>query len=369
VLFGNVPEQIARACPSPVVIVKRYRGLPRFWLQRTWDALYAAVPTLSSEEQIEVYKEVRRGARPDVDFFVMMGLSAIIATFGLLQNSTAVIIGAMLVAPLFTPILALSLAIVEGDVRLLRLAVEAALKGIVLAIGLAVLLTFASLLRVMPANIPEVVARSKPNLFDLAVALASGAAGAYAIARKDVAAALPGVAIAAALVPPLAVVGTGLAAGDLRIAGGGGLLFATNLTAITLAGAVTLLLLGFRPAHRGEREVRLRVGLAATMVLLVLITLPLALVFVRSVNASRTQHAIQLSLTREIEAMRDLELASFDFQERGTGVEVEVTVYARETITPALARQLSDRLSEDIRRPVQLRVLAIPITEVEASPR
>jgi len=287
----------------------------------------------------------------------------------LLQNSTAVIIGAMLVAPLFTPILALSLAIVEGDVRLLRLAVEAALKGIVLAIGLAVLLTFASLLRVMPANIPEVVARSKPNLFDLAVALASGAAGAYAIARKDVAAALPGVAIAAALVPPLAVVGTGLAAGDLRIAGGGGLLFATNLTAITLAGAVTLLLLGFRPAHRGEREVRLRVGLAATMVLLVLITLPLALVFVRSVNASRTQHAIQLSLTREIEAMRDLELASFDFQERGTGVEVEVTVYARETITPALARQLSDRLSEDIRRPVQLRVLTIPITEVEASPR
>ncbi|MFQ5593555.1 MAG: DUF389 domain-containing protein [Anaerolineae bacterium] len=365
-LFGNVPEQVALACPTPVVMVKKFRGLPRFWLKRAWDALYEALPTLSGEERIEVYREVRRGARPDVDFFVMMGLSAIIATFGLLQNSTAVIIGAMLVAPLFTPILALSLAIVRGDVRLLRLAVEAALKGIALVIGLAVLLAAVSPLRTVT---PEIAARSQPNLFDLAVALASGAAGAYAIARKDVAASLPGVAIAAALVPPLAVVGIGLALGDLVVAGGGGLLFTTNLTAITLAGAVTLLLLGFRPAHRGEPEVRLRVGLAATMVLLVLITLLLALLFVRSVNTSRTQHAIQLSLTREIEAMPDLELANFDFRERGAGVEVEVTVYSRATITPALAQQLSDRLSEDIRRPVQLRVVAIPITEIEATPR
>lgn len=366
VLFGSVPEQIARACPTPVVMVKRRRGLPRFWLKRAWDTLDEALPTLSGEEQVEVYKEVRRGARPDVDFFVMMGLSAIIAAFGLLQNSTAVIIGAMLVAPLFTPILALSLAIVQGDVRLLRLAVESTLKGIALAIGLAILLAAVSPLRAVTS---EIAARSQPNLFDLAVALASGAAGAYAIARKDVAASLPGVAIAAALVPPLAVVGIGLALGDLGVAGGGGLLFVTNLTAIALAGAVTLLLLGFRPAHRGEPEVRLRVGLAATMVLLVLVTLPLALVFVRSVNTSRTQHAIQLSLTREIEAVPDLELARFDFQERGTGVEVEVTVYSRETITPAMARQLSDRLSEDIRRPVQLRVVAIPITEIEATSR
>jgi uncharacterized hydrophobic protein (TIGR00271 family) len=369
VLFGSVPEQVARACPTPVVMVKRYRGLPRFWLQRTWDALYAALPSLSGQEQIEVYKEVRRGARPDVDYFVMTGLSAIIATFGLLQNSTAVIIGAMLVAPLFTPILALSLAIVEGDVRLFRLAVEATLKGVALAIGLAVLLTFASLLRVVPADIPEVAARSHPNLFDLVVALASGAAGAYAIARKDVAASLPGVAIAAALVPPLAVVGIGLSLGDLRVAAGGGLLFTTNLTAITLAGSVTLLLLGFRPAHRGEQEARLRVGLVTTVVLLVLITIPLAALFIRSVNTSRTRHAIQHSLARELETMPDLKLASFDFQGHGAAIEVTVTVYARGRITPAVAQQLSDRLSEAISRPVQLRVVAIPITEVEVAPR
>ncbi|MGD8634643.1 MAG: amino acid permease, partial [Anaerolineales bacterium] len=213
-LFGTLPEQIAKDSPTPVVIVKRHRGLPRRWLQRLWDGIFSALPTLDSQQQMEVYKRVRRGARPDTDFFVMMGLSAVIATYGLLQGSTAVIIGAMLVAPLFTPILALSLAIVQGDIRLLRLAIEAALKGIVLAVGLAVALSALSPLRVVTS---EIAVRTSPNLFDLAVALASGAAGAYALAREDVAAALPGVAIAAALVPPLGVIGVGLALGDSNI--------------------------------------------------------------------------------------------------------------------------------------------------------
>ncbi|MFQ6015684.1 MAG: amino acid permease [Anaerolineae bacterium] len=366
VLFGSLPEQVARACPTPVVMAKRYGGLPRFWLQRTWDALDAATPDLSREEQIEVYREVRRGARPDVDFFVMMGLSAIIATFGLLQNSAAVIIGAMLVAPLFTPILALSLAIVQGDVRLLRLAVESALKGIALAIGVAVLLTAASPLWTFT---PEIAARIRPNLFDLAVALASGAAGAYAMARKDVATSLPGVAIAAALVPPLCTVGVGLAMGDIGIAGGSGLLFTTNLTAIALAGSVILLLLGFRPARRGEREARLRVGLVTTVVLLVLITIPLAAVFVQSVSTSRTRQAIGQALTYQLETMPDVELVSFEFEDRGGQVEVTATVYAQQPITEATARQLSDQLSRAIARPVRLRLATIPLTEIEPPPR
>ncbi|RME44171.1 MAG: DUF389 domain-containing protein [Chloroflexi bacterium] len=365
VLFGTVAEQVARACPTPVVMVKRYRGLPRFWLQRAWDALYEAVPELSSEERIEVYKEVRRGARPDVDFFVMMGLSAIIATFGLLQNSTAVIIGAMLVAPLFTPILALSLAIVQGDVRLFRLAVESTLKGIALAIGLAILLTYTSPLRITLTEVPEIVARSRPNLFDLVVALASGAAGAYAIARKDVAASLPGVAIAAALVPPLAVVGIGLARADLRIAGGGTLLFITNLTAITLAGAVTLLLLGFRPAHRGDWQTRVRVGLTTALVLLLLIAIPLGLIFIQLVNTSQVHQAIQDTLTRELKTLPDLELAGFEFEDHTSQVDVTVTFHAREPVSQAIAKHLDDELSDAIGRPVRLRVVVIPVTEIE----
>jgi len=359
VLFGTLPEQVARECPTPVLMVKRYRGLPHFWLQRIWDALVEALPQLSMEEQIEVYRAVRLDARPDVDFFMMMGLSAIIATLGLLQGSAAVIIGAMLVAPLFTPILTLSLAIVRGDVRLLLTAVESALKGIALAIGAAIALTAVSPLRDVT---PEIAARIRPNLFDLAVALVSGAAGVYAIARKDVAAALPGVAIAAALMPPLCTAGIGLAMGNLAIMGGGGLLFITNLIAIALAGSVMLLLLGFRPAHPHGRQARLRLGLMATVALLLLITIPLAAVFVQAVRASQAGERIRATLSRQVEALPEVELVQVTVRERGGEMEVTASVYAERMPPTALPSQWSEELSRAVGRPVHLRLAVIPVT-------
>jgi uncharacterized hydrophobic protein (TIGR00271 family) len=361
-LFGTVPEQVARACPSPVVMVKHFRGLSRFWLQRLWDALYAALPSLSRAERVEVYKAVRRGARPDVDFFVMIGLSAIIAVYGLMQDSSAVIIGAMLVAPLFTPILAFSLAIVQGDIQLLRLAVESALKGILLAVGLAFVL---ALLSPLTAASHEVAARTQPNLFDLAVALASGAAGAYAIARKDVAAALPGVAIAAALVPPLGVVGIGLAMGSAQIAGGSLLLFLTNLVAITFAGSIILLLLGFRPTARVEREARLRLGLIASVVLLLAVSVPLALVFTSTIRQSQTQQTVSRVLDEQLAANPNFKLVSFDVTRRQSEIDVTATVYASQTVPASFAEQLSQAISADLGHPIHLHLVSIPVLEIQ----
>ncbi|TFH35735.1 MAG: amino acid permease, partial [Anaerolineales bacterium] len=329
VVFGTLPEQVARACPTPVVMVKSYRGLPRFWLQRLWDSLSQALPKLTLEEQVEVYKRVRRDSRPDTDFFVMMGLAATIATYGLLQGSAAVIIGAMLVAPLFTPILAGSLAVVQGDIRMLRIAVEAALKGIALAIGLAVVLTAISPLRTLTA---EIASRTSPNLFDLAVALASGAAGAYAVARKDVATALPGVAIAAALVPPLCVVGVGIAMGSTHVTGGAALLFVTNLIAITLSGSTTLLLLGFRPAAGAEREARLRLGILTSLVLLTAITIPLALIFVEAVQSYKTEQIIQRVVTEQLEPHDAIRLIEFEQTEDGDALVIRTEIQTAGTL-------------------------------------
>ncbi|MGD8730501.1 MAG: DUF389 domain-containing protein, partial [Anaerolineales bacterium] len=360
-LFGTLPEEIARKSSTPVVIVKRHRGLPRRWLQRLWDSLFSAFPTLNREQQVEVYKRVRRGARPDTDFFVMMGLSAIIATYGLLQGSTAVIIGAMLVAPLFTPILALSLAIVQGDIRLIRLAIEAALKGIVLAVGLAVALSALSPLRVVTN---EIAVRTSPNLFDLAVALASGAAGAYALAREDVAAALPGVAIAAALVPPLGVMGVGLALGDSNITLGSTLLFTTNLIAITLAGSITLILLGFRPAAGEEREARLRLGLVTSIVLLVAITIPLAVVFIDAVQESSVSQRIDQVFSTQFANSPSVDIVSLDFDLSGDRVEIWATLNTRQPATEELAEVLQSELREALNRQVELHLILVPVTEI-----
>jgi uncharacterized hydrophobic protein (TIGR00271 family) len=365
VLFGNLPRQVAAASSAPVIMVRRYQGLSRFWLRRAWEALSRTFPTLNAEDQIEVYKRIRRGARPDVDFFVMMALAATIATFGLLQNSGAVIIGAMLVAPLFTPILAFSLAIALGDIRLIRLAIEATLKGVFLAIGLAVLLAYISPMQSDPLAVPEIAARTQPNLFDLIVALASGAAGAYAVARKDVAAALPGVAIAAALVPPLGVIGIGIAQAQFSIAGGGTLLVVTNLIAISLAGSFTLLLLGFRPAQRGERQARLRTGLVASVILLVVISLPLAALLVQAVGRSQTQHTIQSTLQSELAAQPGVSLVQMDIEGSGSDLTVTATVYVPRNHSGPDAAALAASLRQALDKPVHLRLVAVPVIEVD----
>ena len=134
-------------------------------------------------------------------------LASTIAYYGLLQSSAAVIIGAMLVAPLMSPMIAMAHAIVMGNLTMLRRAFLSTLAGVGVAIGIAALFTL--LLPSIPPS-REILSRTAPTLLDLCVALASGAAAAYALARKEVAAALPGVAIAAALVPPLCVVGYGV---------------------------------------------------------------------------------------------------------------------------------------------------------------
>lgn len=363
VLFGDIPEQVARDSVAPVLIAKRYRGLSHLWISRAWNALFEALPTLSSEQQIEVYRSVHRGARPDVDFFVMIGLSALIATYGLFQGSSAVIIGAMLVAPLFTPLLALSLAIAQGNMRLLRVAVESNVKGVALAIGLATLLALISPLKTVN---PEILGRTEPNLTDLVIALASGIAGAYAIARKDVAAALPGVAIAAALVPPLGVIGIGLAIGDFNIAGGGSLLFATNLVSIVLGGSITLLLLGFRPGGHGGRDMHLRRGLTITLALFVLISIPLAAFFVQTIQESRTRRQIQTLVQQSIQEYPQLSLATIlDIEIESGDREVQVTVplFTTGEVPDFFRRSMQDELASAIDRPVSVRLIAIPMLE------
>jgi len=364
IAFGGLPEAIARASPQPVILVKHYRGLSQFWLRRAWRILYGLFPQLDRSERIEVYRTLRRGARPDVDFFVLILLASVIATLGLLQDSAAVIIGAMLVAPLMTPILALSLGLVLGDVRLLQLSLESTLKGITLTVAVAVgmvLLTPRSNLT------PEIIARTHPTLLDLIVALASGAAGAYAIARKEVAAALPGVAIAAALVPPLCVIGAGIALSRPEVAGGALLLFTTNLIAISLAGAVVYLLLGFRPvSDERERQRNFRRGLAVSLVLLVVISVPLGFLLAKAVRDSQRQEAVTEILMQQAPVLGNATLVDTSIEQEDTGFHIVGTFYAPQAPDRTTVQEIQDQLGQAIRAPVRLEIVVVPVALVPA---
>lgn len=288
--FGGMATDIALAISSPIFLVKSKESTSQFGLRRLWDQLFNLLPTLTSGEQAAVYLNMRHSAKAAIDFYVLIMLATAIAYFGLLQDSDAVIIGAMLVAPLMNPILALAHGIVQGNAKIMREAFQTTARGTIFAITLATLATLFLLGIGAPLNSTNaILARTSPGLFDLMVAIVSGMAAAYATSRSDVSGALPGVAIAAALVPPLAVVGYGLGLAQFEIASGALLLFLTNLAAIILAAAIIFLLLGFRPPARMERDEQAKFGLRMAIIALVAVSVPLLLTtFVTRYQADTT---------------------------------------------------------------------------------
>jgi uncharacterized hydrophobic protein (TIGR00271 family) len=367
VLFGNIPQTVAARSPVPAIVVKRHTRRMRMGslLRRTGWRLFRILPTLDLHEQIDIYKDIRDGAEPKVDFFVMIALSAAIATFGLLQNSPAVIIGAMLVAPLMAAIFGLSMGVVRGDLRLLRRAASATLRGMLLAIVVGVLFTL-----MIPAATPqnEVISRTQPNLLDLGVALASGAAGAYALCRKEVSAALPGVAIAAALVPPLATVGIGIALGQGSIAGGALLLFTTNLVAISAAGGLVFLWLGFRPIPGQESRARVfQGGILGTIALLVAVTIPLGILTAQSVREAIVNRELTRAIEAEVGAMAGVELVNWQelpSPPNDDTIHLQVQVRSPRTITYQEVVDLQEGIAGQLQRPVALELSVIPTTRL-----
>ena len=290
--ISNFARDLSRRSPCATITLRPAWRWYEFWFRKIWSAIQAAIRPLSAEDRAEVDTQMRKAAQPNVNFFVLITLAATIATLGLLLDSTAIIIGAMLVAPLMSPIVSLAMGIVEVDFDLIRIAAEAAGKGILVAIVIALLVTIVATAIIAPApiNTNEIYGRTNPNLLDLVVALASGAAAGYALSRREVGAALPGIAIAVALVPPLCVVGYGIAVEDFDISTGALLLFMTNVVAIVLAAGFVFLMLGFRP--QTKQQPRYQRGFTISVISLVLVAIVLGLFL----NISQNNNASELEL-------------------------------------------------------------------------
>ncbi len=354
-VFAGIPFTVAQSRTKPTLLIKHYEGTPHFWVRHYWQLLYKFFPNLTVSERIEVTETIQGDAIAGVDFYMMIVLSSIIAVLGLITNSAAVIIGAMLVAPLMSPILVMAHSIVLGDIPVLAKATESTIKGILAAIVVAAVVSM--LLPSTPIT-AEIIARTSPNILDLMVALASGAAAAYAISRKHLAAALPGVAIAAALVPPLTVVGYGLGYSLYSVAGGAMLLFLTNLSAIIFSSAVIFLLLGFRPTRADRGRYMQRYILFAVFMLLIL-AIPLGFASYNLSNELDRKQNVETVFTR-ILAAESADVEDLAIQQRGDGYLVTGTVYAYQQLTPEEIAEIQYELSAGIGAPITIRVRIIP---------
>ena len=219
------------------------------------------------------------GRRKQSAFWVLLTLAAIIAGSGVVADSDATVIGAMIVAPLMTPILGTALAVVLADRSRILRGVTTVLAGAALVVALGFLLGLLVPEPVVAATNSEVASRVSPDLIDLVASLATGLVGAFALVRDDVSDTLPGVAIAISLVPPLAVVGLTLESGEPGQALGALLLFASNVAAIIATGTGLLLAYRLRPAAEAAGRPVGRLGrgtIAVVAGFVVLVAVPLA---------------------------------------------------------------------------------------------
>lgn len=252
--------------------------------------IFDLFPTLGRGERKELVSRIEIGADGGIDFIVMMLLAAALASLGLLQGSTAVVIGAMLVAPLMGPLVAAGLALVQGNLSLFRSALSVCALGILLGLGAS--LFFGAINPGFEASM-EIEARGNPDVLDLFIALASGMVAAYAMGRPNLSGTLAGVAIAAALLPPLAVVGIGLTNDEIIIAGNAAILFATNLVAIILGAALIFRLLGMHVAISEKNESRwVRRATMVFTLLAVILAAPLLLNVLEKSRAGQVRPAI-----------------------------------------------------------------------------
>ena len=264
--FGTLPDRLLKEDGNVAVGVFRAASNTKERIKVGLKKLFSKrLPRLDRESRVTIYEGIEVNSRWSFDFIALICFSTALAALGLMLNSSAVIIGAMLVAPLMTPILGAALSLIQGNRVLMLDCAKSLIYGYFSALTLGVLLgVFGNLYGVTD----QMQSRSEPGVPDLLIALISGMAAAYCYSRPRLVSALAGVAISAALVPPIATAGIAVAMNEQKIAIGATLLFTTNVVFIIIGAGSVFLLLGIR-AKSNQRSLNIwvtRLSLALVIV-------------------------------------------------------------------------------------------------------
>ncbi|MEB3281814.1 MAG: DUF389 domain-containing protein [Lyngbya sp.] len=271
------------------------------------------------------------------NYLVLTISSCLIATLGLLINSAAVIIGAMIIAPLMLPLRGMPFATLEGDLKLLRLSFASITVGTLMSVMCSGLV---GLIIRIPEFGSEILSRTQPTLIDLLIAVVAGGVSGYAKIRPQIGDAIPGTAIAVALMPPICVVGIAISQGQWQAAFGASLLYVTNLIGINLACLGVYVLAGYARSSELARTI----SWSISILLIALLALPLGISFVQLVNHAQVNNSIrQILVTRSLIDRPDVEVDKVSINWRKKPPEVMVIARTKDPITPddvALVEQL-----------------------------
>ena len=297
----------------------------------------------SREQYAALFTNLREESRLNSTFMVLLILATMLATFGLFINSSSVIIGAMLLAPLMQPIVSLSMGVLRQDKVLEVTSAKTIAWGV-----LSVLLTAALVAWLIPIEkmTSEMSGRLFPTTLDLFVAIASGMAAAYAKSNEKISASLAGVAIAVALVPPIAVAGIGIGWGEWHMFSSAFLLFLTNLVGIVFAAALTFVVLGYSPIRVAKK------GIATWFMIAALVAIPLHHSFEKmeeNIGIQKTLANIHFKLKEQEVVLTHIQLI-----EHSKVLEVRCEVIASGFLSPEEKKLLKEVIEKTIGRKVDV---------------
>jgi uncharacterized hydrophobic protein (TIGR00271 family) len=322
---------------------------------------------ITTERRATVRVQLREAAHPGFDYYTLVVLSSVIATLGLLVNSPAIIIGAMLVAPLMSPIIGMGLSSITGDEHLLRDSAIALFVGAILAV---IISTFVTLINVhLPfivlRDLPnEVVTRTRPSPIDLGVALAGGSAAAFALAMPNISAALPGVAIATALMPPLSAIGVSLAMGHPESAGGATLLFITNAVTIAFAASAVFFILGFTGQNKNQTK-RVPRNLFVSALLTIVLLGSLSFLSYRFVQSANENREIEEVVREEVGKIGRTELVEWKATHEGETLHLDLVIRTARPLFYKDSVELQKSIADRLQRPVSVLINQIIAAQLD----
>ena len=360
---GRVMD-IAYQRNAATLIVKAKETESSFILRRFLAQLTVRLASLTPKEKSEVLSQLKVGLQARADFYLMVALAAAIAITGLIMNDGSIVLGAMLVSPLMSPIVGIACGIALGNPDLIRRSSASTFKGMAVVLGVGVLMTFL-LPDVEPTD--QILSRTHPGIFDLLAALAAGAAGAYSLGKKSVAGALPGVAMALSLEPPLATAGFGISTSQFWIVGGALLLFLTNLAAIVLSGVLVYLLLGMRPPRKEGLFVVMK-AIAAVILITAILVIPLGFGTYSAVMRGHLKYQVESEFRSE--ALRErFELLGLKILENENGFMIHPTILSMEEVTPEQIEKFRKVIETRVGTPVQIEATILQSKRIESPER
>lgn len=312
---------------------------------------------ITEEKGDRIVEEITRGSTPGAGFYALIATASLIASLGLVADSPAVIIGAMLVSPLMSPIFGISLGMIRGDAALVGKSVRAEASGMVLAVLFGALF---GLLPVMTQVTPEMLSRTEPTLLDLMVAVFAGFAGTLAMVDDRISPALPGVAIATAIVPPLTTCGLCLAAGANQGASGAFLLFFANFVAILLVSALTFLAAGLARHQGASGDTRRVAGnMAVALLGFVLVSAYLTHTLIGIVRDRRQAAEVTETIERLLSEDPNASFITMLRKEHGDTLDVLATVRTPKPFDPRRVAAIEQALADDLGQKVRLVVRCV----------